>query len=97
MSPQQHAVHHTTEEQRLDALQSEFPGHRIWRTLCGDVPKGWAATLIDPLAGVSPTVICDRANELRDALRREKQARHAADADTDADRADEDSTRRAAW
>jgi hypothetical protein len=82
-------------EQLLERLRADFPGHRIWRTLSGDVPKGWAATRIDPEAGVSPTVICDRGNELREALLKEKQARHTVDAD--ADRAGEDPTRPAAW
>ncbi|WP_433325958.1 hypothetical protein [Spirillospora sp. CA-294931] len=61
------------EDQALVHLRLDFPGHRIWRSTRSDGRLGdWIATLHDPRDGVDPTVICSNADDLRDALNRER-------------------------
>ncbi|WP_433329093.1 hypothetical protein [Spirillospora sp. CA-294931] len=52
----------------LEALREEFPGHRVWRSMRGDIPGEWCATLHDPNAGVDPTLMEPTANDLRERL-----------------------------
>jgi hypothetical protein len=62
------------DDQALAALRKAFGGHRIWRAVRQDGRLGdWVATLHDPAAGVDPTVICGTAEELREALVRERE------------------------
>ncbi|MFF5265049.1 hypothetical protein ACFY4C_39710 [Actinomadura viridis] len=62
-----------SDDQILARLRAEFAGHRIWRSVRRDGLLGdWVATLHDPAAGVDPTVVCDTARELREALIRER-------------------------
>jgi hypothetical protein len=62
------------EDPVLRQLRDEFTGHRIWRSRRYDGKAGdWVATLLDPAAGVDPTVICSDADALRSALVRERK------------------------
>ncbi|GGV43518.1 hypothetical protein GCM10010182_80220 [Actinomadura cremea] len=62
------------DEQLIEWLRADFPGHRIWRGHDRDGrPGGWVATLHDPAAGVEPTVIRTDAAALRKALTEEAQ------------------------
>lgn len=62
------------EDPALCQLRGEFTGHRIWRSRRWDGKAGdWVATLLDPAAGIDPTVICSDAEALRTALIRERQ------------------------
>ncbi|MFI6514039.1 hypothetical protein ACIBF1_00595 [Spirillospora sp. NPDC050679] len=57
------------ENEVLDRLRADFPGHSIWRsTRYDDQPGDWVATLRDPAAGVDPTLIRSTPSELRAAL-----------------------------
>jgi hypothetical protein len=59
--------------QELVLLRTDFPGHRIWRSIRYDGRYGdWVATLHDSKAGVEPTVIRDNAGDLRNALYAER-------------------------
>jgi hypothetical protein len=51
------------DEWPLAALEAEFPGWRVWRA-----SSLWCATRRDVSAGVDLTVVCDSAQELREAL-----------------------------
>lgn len=63
-----------TEDPALRRLREEFTGHRIWRSRRWDGrPGDWVATLLDPAAGVDPTVIRSDSGELRTALVQERQ------------------------
>ncbi|MEV0660061.1 hypothetical protein ACIBI3_02700 [Actinomadura luteofluorescens] len=62
------------EDRELARLRQDFMGHRIWRAVRWDGRLGdWVASLHDPAAGISPTVICSDAAALRDALRTEAE------------------------
>ncbi|MCP2338589.1 hypothetical protein FHU30_003944 [Actinomadura rupiterrae] len=62
------------DDQRLTDLREEFGGHRIWRSPHRDGGLGcWVASLHDPTQGVDPTLICDTADQLRDALLEERE------------------------
>ncbi|WP_067829697.1 hypothetical protein [Actinomadura kijaniata] len=68
----------SAEEEALEDLRNEFPGHRIWRSPRWDGGLGsWVATLHDPRQGVDPTVIRDTAAELRTTLLKEKRRAEA--------------------
>lgn len=62
-------------EHELARLRAEFPGHRIFRGKRWDGrPASWVACLCDPDAGVDPTLIRSTCDELRAALRAEREA-----------------------
>ncbi|GAA2090845.1 hypothetical protein [Actinomadura alba] len=62
-----------TDDELLARLRSDYPGHRIWRSVRHDGLLGdWVATLHDPAAGVDATVISDSAGELRTELDAER-------------------------
>ncbi|MBW8487237.1 hypothetical protein [Actinomadura parmotrematis] len=62
-------VQNSAEDEVLARLRADFPGHKIWRSKRWDGrPGDWAATLLDPAAGVDPTVIRNSPSELRGAL-----------------------------
>ncbi|WP_433326926.1 hypothetical protein [Spirillospora sp. CA-294931] len=63
----------TSNPDPLEALREEFPGHRVWRSMRGDVPGEWCATLHDPKAGVDPTLMEPTAAELRERLLAERE------------------------
>ncbi|MFI0406122.1 hypothetical protein [Actinomadura sp. 3N508] len=63
-----------TDDPVLRQLREDFTGHRIWRSRRGDGrPGDWVATLVDPAAGVDPTVIRSDSAALREALVQERQ------------------------
>jgi hypothetical protein len=62
-----------SETDELVLLRTDFPGHRIWRSVRHDGRLGdWVATLRDSEAGVDPTVIRDNAEDLCNALHIER-------------------------
>ena len=62
----------TSDDELIERLRLEFPGHRIWRGRDRDGRLGgWVATLHDPAAGLEPTVICSNAAALHKALTEE--------------------------
>ncbi|MDL4815359.1 hypothetical protein [Actinomadura opuntiae] len=69
------------DDQALQRLRADFPGHRIRRGVDHKRRSGdWVATLHDPASGVDPTVSCSTPAALRKALEAEaeragKQAR----------------------
>ncbi|MFC4911041.1 hypothetical protein [Actinomadura gamaensis] len=67
-----------TEEQALDALRREYPGHNIWRARRRDgSPGDWCATLHDASEGIDPTVIRSSAGDLWDELAQERRRAHS--------------------
>jgi hypothetical protein len=66
-------AHKKSDTRDLVLLRTDFPGHRIWRSVRYDGRLGdWVATLRDPGAGVDPTVIQSNADALRSALNVER-------------------------
>ncbi|MCP2336814.1 hypothetical protein [Actinomadura rupiterrae] len=62
------------DEQALDALRREYPGHNIWRARRRDGLAGdWCATLLNPNEGIDPTVIRSAADDLWDELAQERR------------------------
>nr|BFE32297.1 hypothetical protein GCM10010200_045480 [Actinomadura rugatobispora] len=69
-----------TEEKVLEQLRQEFEGHRIWRSVRADGRLGeWIASLHDPTAGVTPTLMHPTPEALRTALIRERVQARAKD------------------
>ncbi|MEW2353671.1 hypothetical protein [Spirillospora sp. NPDC029432] len=66
-------VRSSHEDQALVRLREEFGGHRIWRSIRSDGRLGeWVASLHDPAAGVTPTLMYPTPEQLRDALKNER-------------------------
>lgn len=64
---------HESDDQALSRLRHDFQGWRIWRAVKYDGRLGeWVATLSDPAAGVTPTVMLPTAQQLRNALIEER-------------------------
>ncbi|GAA2441669.1 hypothetical protein GCM10010191_67410 [Actinomadura vinacea] len=62
-----------TEEGVLEQLREEFEGHRIWRSVRADGRLGeWVASLHDPKAGITPTLMHPTPEALRTALVQER-------------------------
>jgi hypothetical protein len=74
------------DDRELAQLREQFPGHRIFRAVRWDGWWGdWVAALLDPAAGVYPTVIRSTPEELRATLHAEREAaasKRARDAET---------------
>jgi hypothetical protein len=69
-----------TEEAVLEQLRQEFEGHRIWRSVRSDGRLGeWVASLHDPAAGITPTLMHPTPEALRTALARERVQARAKD------------------
>jgi hypothetical protein len=63
-----------SDDQALAQLRADYPGWRIWRSVRSDGRLGeWVATLHDPRAGVTPTVMWPSAEQLRAALIEERR------------------------
>lgn len=62
------------DDQVLARLRADFQGWSIWRAVKQDGRLGeWMATLGDPRAGVTPTLMWPSAQQLRDALVEERR------------------------
>lgn len=61
----------TSDDDVLEQLRTDWPGWRIWRSMRGDQPGEWVATLHDPQVGTSPTVMHKTPEQLRAALEAE--------------------------
>ena len=61
------------EEGALEDLRRDFTGHRIWRSIRSDGRLGeWVASLHDPSAGITPTLMHPTPEALRAALVQEQ-------------------------
>ncbi|MFI0354604.1 hypothetical protein [Actinomadura sp. 9N407] len=62
-----------SDDQELIRLRTEFTGHRIWRSVRSDGRLGeWVASLHDPEAGITPTLMFPTPEQLREALVQER-------------------------
>lgn len=55
----------------VEAIQADFPGHRIWLSRNGSM---WMASLIDSTCGVDPTLAENSPERLRRRLEQEAEA-----------------------
>jgi len=61
------------EEGALEELRRDFIGHRIWRSVRSDGRPGeWVASLHDPGAGITPTLMHPTPEALRAELVQER-------------------------
>jgi hypothetical protein len=61
-------------DEQTAAVEEDFPGWSVWRAdRRDDQPGEWVATLMDPQAGVSPTLMEPSAERLRAVLAEERE------------------------
>lgn len=56
-----------------EAIEADHPGWRVWRARRGDELGSWMASRHDPDAGQVPTLMEKTPEQLREALRRQRQ------------------------